>query len=69
MRKLKKIGLSRETLRNLGVSLLHGAAGSAFCSKITACVGSCPCQTPPSPPDTGPVWTGPFYQGCPSYAC
>ena len=68
MRKLKKLALSRETLRNLGVSVFHKAAGgySAACTKITACIESCPCQPTP-PPNNGPIETGPFYQGCPSY--
>ena len=57
---LKKLVLSRETLRQLnenGAGLVNGGGGSA---RI------CPNYDDPGG-GTGPVWTGPFYAGCPSY--
>ena len=72
--KLKKLKLSRETLRNLRPEEMQIPAGVDPATYIR-CSGTCTkqlcsaeswCYACP-PDDTGPVFTGPFYAGCPSY--
>lgn len=69
-RKTLKLKLSRETLVNLTASHLKQVAGGytewLTCSQPQYCG---PDQQEPIG-DTGPIYTGPFYSGCPSYgAC
>lgn len=59
---VQKLRLHRETLLQLeGVQLVRGAGNSAVV---------CPQNPdPPDPTNTNPIWTGPYYSGCPSYSC
>jgi hypothetical protein len=73
-RRQKKLTLNRETLRNLQTALLRNVGGAR--SENTQCPVMTPCTGQTGPfdpvtvttcPDTGPIDTGPFFPGCPSY--
>jgi hypothetical protein len=54
--KARKLALNRETLTRLEGRYLAAAEGG-----VTGPHDKIPTD------GTGPIWTGPFYEGCPSY--
>lgn len=66
MRKARKLKLSRETLFHLTAPALKQVAGAYTHWETCSCASYCGPDEQVPIDDTGPVYTGPFYAGCPS---
>jgi hypothetical protein len=62
-KRIKKLRLSRETLRKLsGADLKDANGGHPPPDHRSQVYSACPLDC-----EGGPIYTGPFYEGCPSY--